>query len=259
VPSGEFDAMSPLAIVLVSVAAVAALVLAVSVVRSNIQWRYITRCVATAAPEQLERIYALIEATGTADSDGYFLGRTSETCAENRCVIPIPLEIANFPWAGLTVEATVPDEVRFQFVEGGVAHPSVAGQRFRPVRVPRHRSKKSGKWRNTFSPKRYIADSSELDETLRVVCPKFPIELLSYLVCGSLGFESIDQLRIGTNAAWVQGPEEPTCGECKKRMRLILQLPGALLSDKSYPREGTFYFFGCVRHPTQTSTVGQLS
>jgi hypothetical protein len=34
-------------------------------------------------------------------------------------------------------------------------------------------------------------------------------------------------------------------------MSLILQLPGAMLAGKPMA-EGTFFFFGCVKHPDQT-------
>jgi hypothetical protein len=126
--------------------------------------------------------------------------------------------------------------------------------------VPRTRLK-SGKLRNLFSPKRYLSGTPELTRALREVCPAHPGELLCYLLCvgqESFEFEPIDQARVGTVPAWVQDAEWPTCPQCRRRMSVILQIPGTLLWPKPSPR-GTFYWFGCKRHPERTETVAQFT
>lgn len=239
----------------------AILAVAVVVVRFNRKRLYVCRCAEAATPEQLERIYTLVEQTGTVGANGYVLARTNLTTSETRCLVPIPKDPAEFPWGGKVIEATVATEVKFQFVDSAVAAPCLLGHVYRLVQVPRRKIKNSAKERNTFSPGRLAAGSIELSEALGVVCPKYPLELLSYLLCvgrASFEFEPIDQGRIGTSPAWVQDPEHQTCEECNKRMHLVLQLPGTVLSTKAFHR-GTFYLFGCLIHPHRTKTLGQFT
>lgn len=253
--------MSPLAAIAAVAISVAVLALAVVLVRFNRRRLYICRCAAAATPEQLERIYTHVEKTGGVAANGYVLARTNITVDETRCLIPVPKDLPDFPWAGKVIEATVAKEVKFQFVEAAAAAPSLLGHLYRPVLVPRHKTKSSSKERNTFSPERYVASSTELSEALGAVCPMYPTELLSYLLCvgrASFEFEPIDQARIGTSPAWVQDPEQQTCDECNRRMRLVLQMPGTVLSTKAFHR-GTSYLFGCLIHPHQTKTLGQFT
>lgn len=253
--------MSPLAALGTIAASAAVMALAVVLVRFNRKRLYVARCAATTTPEQLERIYSLVEQTGTRAANGYVLARTNKTTTETRCLVPIPKGLPEFPWAGRVVEATVSNTVELQFVEAAAFEPSLLGHVYRPVQVPRHPTKSSTKERNTFSPERYVANSAELSAALSTVCPKYPTELLSYLLCvgrASFEFEPIDQARIGTSPAWVQDPEHQTCDECKRRMHLVLQLPGTVISKKAFHR-GTFYLFGCVTHPDRTKTLGQFT
>jgi len=241
---------------------VAACALAVIIFRFNQKRRHIAQCFSSASHEQLENIYALVERTGSVASNGYVLARTNQTVRQSRCLVPIPADLQGFPWSGRTVEATAANEVKFQFVEAAVTEPSLLGRIHRPVRVPRHRTKKSPtKQRNVFSTQQYIADSPALLSALQAVCPAYPEDLLSYLLCAgrdSFEFEPIDQARIGTSPAWVQDPEPVTCKECGKRMQLVVQLPGTLISRKAF-RRGTFYLFGCAAHPHQIKTLGQFT
>lgn len=253
--------MSPLAVFGIVAASTAALALAVVLVRFNRKRLFVARCAATLTPEQLEHIYSLVEQTGTTAANGYVLARTNKTTTETRCLVPIPKELPQFPWAGRVVEATVSNTVELQFVEATAFEPSLLGHVYRPVQVPRHATKSLAKQRNTFSPQRYVANSEELSVALSTVCPKYPTELLCYLLCvgrASFEFDPIDQARIGTSPAWVQDPEHQTCDECRKRMHLVLQLPGTLISKKAFHR-GTFYLFGCVTHPDRTKTLGQFT
>ncbi|MEW6366226.1 MAG: hypothetical protein AB1714_16485 [Acidobacteriota bacterium] len=177
------------------------------------------------------------------------------------CLIPIPTGLPDFPWAGRVVEVKVAETVEFRFVKSVAAEPWLLGRAYRPVRVARHQTKNRAEARNTFSPRWYVANSKELLEALWAVCPKYPTELLSYLLCvGGLSFEfePIDQGRIGTSPAWVQDPEHQTCDKCKKRMYLVLQLPGTVISKKAFHR-GTFFFFGCRAHPNETKTLAQFT
>lgn len=253
--------MSPLVFLGAAALTAGVVALAVVLVRFNRKRTYIARKAASASAEQLEHIYSLVEQLGTVSSVGCVLARTNRVSDEARSLIPLPNELVGFPWAGRVVEAKVSKDVDFQFVQEDVREPTLLGQVYRPVRVPRHKTQGSAKERNTFSPERYLGGSPALVAALEALCPKYPLELLSYLLCigrNSFEFEPIDQARIGTSPAWVQDPEHQTCQECKKRMQLVLQLPGTVLSTKAFHR-GTFYFFGCPSHPNRTSTLGQFT
>jgi hypothetical protein len=150
--------------------------------------------------------------------------------------------------------------VQFRFVDTTEQLTQLLGRQYRAVAVPRVRIK-SGKARNRFNPKQYLKDNAELEEKLARICPQYPAELLSYLLCAgqeSFEFEPIFQARIGTSSAWVQEPEFKYCPRCDKRMALILQVPGSLIHPKRF-HSGTFFQFGCKAHPDQTASLGQFT
>jgi hypothetical protein len=234
---------------------------AVVLVRFNRKRLAIVRAAASASTSQLERIYTLVEHTGTVAANGYVLARTNRRTDNARNLIPVPMAVPDFPWAGKVIEVTASKEVAFKIVDESTAEPSLLGNVYRPVQVPRHQAKRSAKARNGFAPERYVANSPALIDALREVCSEYPTELLAYLLCigaASFEFESIDQARIGTSPAWVQEPEHPTCGTCRMRMVLVLQLPGTTISQSALHR-GTYYLFGCTKHPDQTTSLGQFT
>ena len=103
--------------------------------------------------------------------------------------------------------------------------------------------------------------NGELAVALRALCPRYPSELLAYLLSTGLAtfeFDGINQARIGGTPAWIQDPEFPVCPQCGKRMKFILQLPGSLLHKKGF-QEATFYLFGCKQHPENIQSVEQYS
>ena len=253
--------MTPVAVIGTLLVGAAVVALAIILVRFNLKRRHVARCAASATPEQLEHVYTLVEQTGTTASNGCVLARTNRSTGETRCLVPLPRDLPEFPWAGELIEVTASTGVEFRFVDAIAAEPTILGRVYRPVRVPRHQTKHSAKAHNTFAPERYVASSTQLQTALRAVCPAYPAELLAYLLCAgreSFEFEPVDQARIGTSPAWVQDAENPVCPECRKRMHLVLQLPGALVGDKAF-RRGTFYFFGCVTHPHRTASLGQFT
>ena len=246
-------------IVLAAIIAVVALPLAVVLIRFNLKRLHIIRCAKAASPQQLEAIYAKIESLGTEPPSCGILARANRAAASDTdWSVPVPSFIE--PWAGRTISADLGRDVAFRFRPSTTAEPIIRGQAYRVVPVPRHLTK-SGKARNQFSPRKYVASSLELSRALTVVCPRYPADLLTYLLAaGAETFEwdPIDQARIGGSPSWVQDAEFPECAECRKRMSLILQLPGALLPGKPLP-EGTFFFFACVKHPDNTRTVAQFA
>lgn len=241
-------------------AAGAVTALAIVLIRFNRKRLHIIRAAASATSEQLEEIYRTVEACGTEDSQGFVLGWTNETVDDSACEVSIPAQLTDFPWAGRSIGVEAQREVRFHFVDSRGRGIRLLGRKYRPVAVPRIRLK-SGKTRNQFDPKRCLKRNPLLREKLLAVCPRYPDDLLPYLLCAgrsSFEFEPIDQGRIGTTAAWVQDPEPQHCDRCRKRMMLIMQLPGTLLHKKAFHR-GTFYLFGCKDHPDRTATVAQFT
>lgn len=253
--------LSPLVALGILALSAAAVALAIAILRARRKCLSIVRCAAAATPAQLDQIYTLVERTGTVAANGYVLARTLLRSEETRCLVPIPKDLADFPWAGQVIEITADEQVRLRFVETQVAAPTLLGQVYRPVEVPRHQTRNASKSRNSFAPERLVARSPELLAQLRVLSPRYPVELLSYLLCvgrASHEFEPIDQVRIGSSPAWVQDPEPQRCDVCGQRMRLVLQIPGTVISRSAFHR-GTFYLFGCASHPDQTKTLGQFT
>lgn len=246
-------------IVIATIIAAVALPLAVVLIRFNLKRLHIIGCAKAASPEELEAIYAQIETLGTEPASCAVLARANRPAASDRdWGVPVPSFIES--WAGRTISADAGSNVAFRFGPSATAEPVMRGQVYRVVAVPRHLTK-SGKVRNQFSPRKYVTSSPQLLHALTAVCPRYPADLLAYLLAAgaeTFEFDPIDQARIGGSPSWVQGAEFPECDECRKRMSLILQLPGALLPGKPLA-EGTFFFFGCVKHPDKTKTVAQFA
>lgn len=253
--------MSPLALLFVALGTAAVMWLAVVLLRFNLRRRSVIRCAETASEADLERVYTVVEALGTESPSGYVLARTNRVAPDERLLVPLLGPAAPSPWAGQQVEVTVAKDVVFSLGQTTVAEPQLLGCIYRHVAVPRRLTKSGKKARNVFDPKRYYADSPDLRMALSAICPKFPEDLLAYLLCAgrqSHEFEPIDQARVGNSPAWVQAPEHQICPVCGRRMTMILQLPGTLLSRKAF-QCGTFFLFGCDRHPEQTKSLGQFT
>jgi hypothetical protein len=247
--------------VLFGLAALAgAITLAVILIRFNRKRLLIVRAAAAATETQLEDVYRFVEAGGTEIPNGFILARTNASADDTSCIVSVPTSLEEFPWAGRSIAVRAERDVQFRFVEDVAQTTRLLGRKYRPVAVPRYATE-SGKLRNRFAPAQYIKQNAELRGKLETICAAYPEELLSYLLCAgreSFEFEPIDQARIGTSAAWVQNPEFRYCDACRKRMVLILQLPGTLVHRKAFHR-GTFYFFGCKHHSERTSTVAQFT
>ena len=229
--------------------------------RFNVRRRRVIRCVQEATDPDLEEIYAAIEAIGSEPPNGYVLARTNRRASSEQLVVPL-LGIEPSPWRQRQVEIVVGKEVNFSVVElTTITSPQLLGKVYRPVAVPRHKTKTGRKHRNVFEPSRYFEQSERLRNALMAICPDDPVAVLSYLLCAgreSFEFEPIDQARIGTSPAWVQEPEYPACPICRARLTLILQVPGPILSRSSFHR-GTFFLFGCAKHPENTQSLGQFT
>jgi hypothetical protein len=251
--------MSVTAAIISSVVGGLIIALAVVLVRFNLKRLRIARIAAIAGDGELEQIYHLLEQTVGAKSRGCVFGRTNRAASGERNIIWLPSSIESFPWCGRSVEITTSPEVTFRFTEDAVRETQITGKVYRPVRVP-HAKTSSGKSRIMYSPRGYVRSSKALRSALRKFYADSPDQFLSYLLCvgrDSYEFEPIAQARIGAPPAWVQSPEWPLCEQCKRKMSMILQIPGALLSSR-YAEE-VFYWFGCKRHVESTKLIEQFA
>ena len=227
----------------------------------NLKRQVVVKAAARASTEQLERIYQAVERVGNEISTAGVLARTNQKVEQRDCLIPLPADVPDFPWAGRCVRIDVSPEVQFHFVEPTVGKISLLGNVYRYVRVPSVRlGRAAAPPRNWYTPARYVARSAPLRAVLVEVCPRYPRQLLEYLLCvgrESFEFEKVDQARVGGVPAWVQRPGAPGCGTCGKPMRLILQIPGPLLGSAAF-RSATFYFLGCGLHPEKTRSLRQF-
>jgi len=245
-------------IIVITVVVALVIVFAVALIRFNLKRVHIIRCAAGASDDQLERIYQLIDGMGTEPPVCAVLARTNRTSQEASCLIPLPSYFG--PWARRVITLETNDEPALRFCDRNTAEPVLRGKIFRLVPIPRHKTK-TGKSRNQFSPASYLSDNPRLLDALKAVCPGYPAELLSYLLASGLEtfeFDPMFQARVGGSPSWVQDAEFQSCDICKKRMNLILQLPGSMLPGKAMPR-GTFFFFGCPTHPDQIKSVAQFT
>jgi hypothetical protein len=242
-----------------AILAAIAIALAIVLIRFNRKRLHIIRCAQAATAEQLEAIYAQIDRLGTQTSSCAVLARTNRRSASDQdWTIPVPPYVE--PWGGRAISAERGPDVGFRLFPSSASEPTLRGQVYRIVPVPRHLTR-SGKTRNQFSPNKYVAGNPQLLSALGAVCPAYPAEVLAYLLAGgaeTFEFDPMFQARIGGSPSWVQDAEFPACDECKQRMSLILQLPGAMLPGKKLP-DGTFFFFGCAKHPDKTRTVAQFA
>jgi hypothetical protein len=234
--------------------------LAAPLIRFNSKRIHIIRAAAQASDEALGAIYRNIEICGTEKPTGCVLLRSNRRVKDSRSVIAIPDWLEAFPWAGRTIAISVDKDVTLSLTPDKSQETRLLGRVYQAVAVPRVKSQ-SGKVTNMFAPARLLAGNVALPTSLKAVCPDHPERLLGYLLAAgaeSFEFDPINQARIGTSPSWIQGAEFHSCDLCKKRMALILQLPGTLAARKGYG-SAVFYMFGCPEHPEQTKTVSQYS
>lgn len=226
-------------------------------IRFNLKRRKVGSSLSQATSEQIGRVVDLVESIGTEPPVGGILIPTNDE-ADLGAVINIPEGISEFPWSGKSVSMKFDPDLSFDITDREAGESRLCGQRYKFMPIPRIQTK-SGKARNVFDPARYMKLQPELEEALTEICPDHPTEALSAILCdGQIEFEPIDQPRIGTSASWVQSPEWQSCDNCKKPMKLIVQLPGPCTGKKEL-REGTIYLFGCASHPDETKQVLQYS
>jgi hypothetical protein len=230
------------------------------IVRFNIKRRYIERQSAAASEHALADVYETVEKSSPVPSVACVLSRTNQAASDSQNVIAIPAWLPSFPWAGKEVCISIDDDVNVVVQSGSDNESRLKGRRYRALKVPRVVTR-SGKHRNVYSPKRYFKLEPSLEQALKVICVKYPAEVLSYLLCPGLNsfeFEPIFQVRIGGSPAWVQVPEFTYCSICRKRMKFVLQVPGTMVGPSKF-HEAVVFMFGCVTHPDQYDTVIQFS
>jgi len=239
------------------VIAVPVVALVTTLVHFNVKRLHIIRRARAATESQLERVYAALEQTGTESPICAMLGRTNREAADGSDLcISVPLFVE--PWGGRVIVVHSEAGVTFRFTDVEPQPTVLRESIYRVIAVPR-RMTRAGKLQNQFATSKHLLNNQELLVALSEICPRYPKELLSYLLSpGSESFEDGEQVRIGGSPQWVQDPEFPSCPVCRKRMGLILQLPGSLLPGKKRP-EGSFYFFGCKEHLDETGAVEQFA
>lgn len=250
-----------LKIIAAGIIAAVAIFLAVVLIAFNRKRLHVIRCAKEASAQQLEAIYALIDGLGSETPSCAVLARTNRhSGSDHDWSIQVPSYVE--AWASRAISVDVGPDIAFRWTATAPAasEPVLRGRVYRMVPVPRHLTK-SGKARNQFSPGKYVASDPQLLRALAAVCPAYPTDLLGYLLAAgaeTFEFDPMFQARIGGSPSWVQDAAFPECKDCRKRMSLVLQLPGAMLPGKPLA-EGTFFFFACAKHPENTRTVAQFA
>lgn len=234
--------------------------LAVGILRYNLERRTVRSLADAMPPKQRERIFALVEAIGTSPSKGYIGVMRDAPEPSGRLRLRLPDGLADFPWGGMAVDVLAadreaPSPVEFSLSSQTVAAQSSDEQPIRWVAVPFITAGENERGQSVFSIDRYVRLSRALAGELNELYAKNPQALLAQLLSadGRLSAaEPFDQLRCGVSAAWIQSPRFHKCPTCRRPMRLIIQVPGALLGRRL--AEGSFYHFGCPTHPDQSIT-----
>ena len=254
--------MSMLLLLLLVVLGGIAIAFVVTLLAANARRLLVARAAAAASDDQLAQVYAAVEGDAGAPKQACLLCRSNQSAGNAVQRIAIPPVLHDFPWAGKTAMVTVGTTVELQFTDGELVSETVlAGKTYRPVCAPCRQSP-TGEFRNCFSPGRYLADNDLLRQKLSAICPRYPRELLSYLLCigtENIHYEAVDQARLGGDAAWMRTPDEiAVCPHCAQPLRLILQLPGSVLGDARH-HEAMFYWLGCHEHAGHTQLVAQYA
>jgi hypothetical protein len=185
------------------------------------------------------------------------LARTNRRASDGGWLVPVPEFLT--PWASRAISVGVEQDVTFTLVESLPMEPVLQGSAYRMVPTPPIDD--DDEQATAMMLFQFVSQHEELKPPLAAVCPRYPEELLQYLLCAGVEtfeLDPMDQVRLGGSPVWVQDEEFPDCDHCKRAMTLILQVPGTLLPGTPIPR-GTFYFFGCREHPDQTKTVAQFT
>ena len=248
-----------LAIILAFVLASVVVWLCTAIILFNLKRRAIQAAAKALSQEDFEKVVTLIERIGEFPSQGHIGVVRHPVPTESSQIIILPRSDPAFPWGGYAIcvsEAVSRGRppVNFQ-VENDLPGGPQRDGRVRWLAVPRLRTGKSRRLQNVFAPDRYLKLSPPLREHLEKFYPEDPKALLSFLLTVTHSIESVeplDQLRCGLPPGWIQSPRFHKCRKCRRPLRLIVQVPGSLLSSRL--AEGTFYFLGCPTHPAETIT-----
>lgn len=248
-------------LLIVAVAAVIVSPLVLALIRFNLKRRAVAQSVRNASAEQLDAIYRIIETAAGEAPGACLLVRSNEAAPSNRNIVALPTWLPGFRWAGKHLEIkgdlkNSPDVALTGATDE--TRSTLGGKTYRPLRLPKRRSKSGKSARNIYAPSALLRALPDLKPALSAICPQHPDDALTYLLgpgSESYEYEPIDQCRIASGVAWIQEPEVPNCTHCNARMVFIAQIPGIMLSPRL--GESSFYIFGCPVHDTNLSCVEQ--
>lgn len=248
-----------LAIVLASVLSFAAIWLCTVIILFNLKRRAIRTAAEALSGEDVEHVLSLIERIGDCPSQGHIGVVRHPVPAEKSRIFILPRPDPAFPWGGLAIRVSKAagrggPPVNFQ-IEHDLPEGLPDDEVIRWLAVPRMLTGKGNRRQNVFAPDRYLKLSPPLREQLEKLYPEDPRALLSCLLTVTQSIEGVEpfnQLRCGLPPGWIQRPRFHKCPNCRRPLRLIVQVPGSLLSSRL--AEGTFYFLGCPTHPAETVT-----
>jgi hypothetical protein len=234
--------------------------LAIVMIRHTRELKAVRAVASTLSKDELDQIFDLIERIGTASCRGC-IGIFGNVCEPNGHLrVMLPNDLADFPWGGKAVEVRAAAKKSMPPVEFDIHEPTARAEAgdeptIRWLAVPAISVGQQKRVQNVFSHERYIRLSPALGDKLNKLYPKDSKLLLAQILSVDglhTSSEPFDQMRCGLSAAWIQAPRFHKCPVCRRPMRLVLQVPGALLRTRI--AEGCFYLFGCPSHADQIVT-----
>jgi hypothetical protein len=231
------------------------------IIRDRSEVRAIKQAIDALPSEERDSLFDLIENLGNAPSRGGVGLFQPDNPNLSQVALKLPVAGQEYPWAGLFVTICA--------VEGGKAWPPVAftladiapleqQSRYkldRYVVVPAYQSPTAKKASSVLSIDRYLKLSPCLKARVDELYPENPTRFLARLLSPNGKWEhgsGYDEVRFGLSAQYLQEYRLHKCNKCKRPMKLIVQMPGGMITSRL--GDGTAYLFGCPSHPDETVT-----
>jgi hypothetical protein len=231
------------------------------IVRDRHEIRVITQAIEALSSQERDELFDLIEGLGNAPSKGAIGLFKPGNLGLSQVALTLPTKIADYPWAGLFVTVGAgADRKMWPPVEFALADlpPFEIQSRYKLDRfciIPAYQSQTAKKASSVFSIDRYLKLSPRLKARVDEIYPENPSRFLARLLSPNGKWEQssgYDQVRFGLSAEYLQEYKLHKCKQCKRPMKLIVQMPGGMIMSRL--GDGTAYLLGCTSHPDITVT-----
>jgi hypothetical protein len=208
-------------------------------------------------------LFQLIEGLGNAPSKGAIGLLVPDDLEQIKVAFILPQSVPDYPWEGDLVTVSPAFDrnnwpwppIKFE-VSQPVAPSTLS--RYRVTRfcaIPAHQTPKAKKASSVLSIDRMLKLSPQLLSEAKRLHAENPTLFLATLLSPNGKWRhgnGYDEVRIGLSPQYLQEYRHHKCPKCRRPMRLIVQIPGAMIHRRL--AEGTAYLLGCPSHEDETVT-----